>query len=128
MAVMALAVLTIAPKGCESSTEPGEQSKSKAIEITTITTGEDIDPDGYIVELCQVSALGCRLWHVSANGKRSHSFFGGPYGDHTVELGDVASNCVVSGDNPRVVGIHRDLPPAQTTFEIQCTAIPPEQR
>jgi hypothetical protein len=141
MAVMALAVLTIAPEGCESLGGPPSGDKSKAIEITTITTGQDIDPDGYLVEVCQGQ---CWRWHVAANGKRTHLFFGGPYGDHTVELGAalrpateydgrVASNCVVSGDNPRVVGIHSMDPPsagttlARTTFEIHCTALPPEQ-
>jgi hypothetical protein len=139
MAVIALAVLTIAPKGCESLTEPScldlvfgcdrggggwKQSQTKVIEITTITTGEDIDPNGYSVRIEQGTTKWSR--HVSANGSRRFSLEGSP-GEHTVELGDVASNCVVSGNNPRVLWIAQSVNATRTTFEFQCTAISPGQ-
>ncbi len=70
---------------------------------------------------------GAGLWglNASANGKYTYGFgHSGTDGDHRVELKGVASNCVVSGDNPRVVWVgHSQI--ANTTFEIQCTAIPP---
>lgn len=44
---------------------------------------------------------------------------GVPVGDHIIELGDVADNCVVSGENPRPITIH-ERTAAWATFEVVC--------
>ncbi len=137
LAMMAVAILTISLGGCFDAPTGssrcfdiifGERpcpvvDRNKTLEVTRITTGEDIDPDGYILEIREDPDLSGAMWPASANGTDTYGFCCGPTGDHTVELGDVASNCVVSGDHPRVVWIsYSDT--AKTTFEIQCTAIP----
>ena len=101
LAMMALAVLTISLGGCFDAPTGssrcfdiifGERPcpvevRNKTIEVTMITIGEDIDPDGYILEIREDPDLSGAGWPVSANGKETYSFGGGPDGDHTVELG-----------------------------------------
>ena len=65
---------------------------------TTATTGVDIDPDGYTVEVD-----GTQTQSIGVND--TVTFAGLPVGDHTVELKGVAANCVLSGNNPRTVTV-----------------------
>lgn len=67
-----------------------------SIQVTTVTTGSSLDPDGYSVTLD-----GRGAWPLGVN--TSGTFSGLRSGGHTVGLGDVAANCVVQGDNPRDV-------------------------
>jgi len=84
--------------------------------VTTTTSGADLPPDGYtaIVDGAQ-RAIGTR---------GSVTFPGLSAGTHTVGLSDLASNCAVSGQNPRSANVpaggvgHAD-------FAISCTALPP---
>lgn len=82
------------------------------LEVTASTTGEDVDPDGYTV-----AVDGGEPRPLERNG--SVSFGGLPPGTHDVELGDVASNCAVSGDNPRQVDVPSGAT-GSTTFEVTC--------
>lgn len=82
------------------------------INITTSTTGTQIDPDGYTVsvegqtpEPIGTDAM-ITLTNVSA-------------GDRTVELTDLAANCTVTGDNPRTVTVP-DGGSVDTTFDVSC--------
>ncbi|PYO98212.1 MAG: hypothetical protein DMD60_04715 [Gemmatimonadetes bacterium] len=81
--------------------------------VTTTTGGTGSDPNGYTVTVDAASKA------ITVNG--SVTFPGLAAGDHSVQLGGVASNCVVSGQNPRTISV-----PAgganQTTFAITCTA------
>lgn len=84
------------------------------MELTTSTTGAEPDPDGYTVQLDAGStqAIG------SAATLRMVEVAAGP---HTVQLAGVATNCTVSGDNPRSLGIT----PGETTtvtFVVACSA------
>ena len=86
------------------------------IEVTTATSGVDLDANGY-----QVSLDGGTPQAVGVNGVVRFSGVSG--GDHLVSLGDAAPNCLVSGENPRTLpvavgGVTRDT--ARTTFAVAC--------
>lgn len=102
--------------GCESDgpTDPVEESGT--IQVTTTTTGDDIDA-GYDVQVAGTTVA------ISSNGMVSIADLAP--GAQTVTLSDVAANCTVAGDNPKsatvVIG--------QTTavaFAVACVAPPPE--
>jgi hypothetical protein len=82
--------------------------------VSTSTTGQDLDPDGYTV-----TVDGGPSQAIGING--SVTFTGLPVGDHTVELTGVAGNCTVSGANPRTVTVPFDGT-VTTAFGITCAA------
>jgi Tol biopolymer transport system component len=82
-----------------------------SIEVTTVTTGESPDPDGYSAGLD-----GAPSQPVGTN--ETITFAGVISGDHTVSLTGIASNCTVGGDNPRTVAVGADA--ARTMFDITC--------
>jgi Tol biopolymer transport system component len=83
-----------------------------AIQLTTVTTGPSADPDGYAIT---VDAGSPQAIGASA----SLTLSGLAAGDHTVELGGVAGNCVVTEENPRTVTVTAGAT-AQTTFGVVC--------
>jgi Tol biopolymer transport system component len=83
-----------------------------SIEATTSTSGPDPDPDGYTV-----TVDGGTPEPVGVNG--TVTIPGVSAGDRSVELGDVAGNCSVTGDNPRSVTVVAGET-AATTFEVTC--------
>jgi len=87
-----------------------------SVQVTTVTTGIDIDPDGYTV-----SVAGGTGQAIDVNGTITVS--GVVHGDRTVQLLNLQSNCsVVNGDNPRTVTVPgEDV--VQTTFEVTCVAL-----
>jgi hypothetical protein len=88
-----------------------------SLTVTTSTTGSNLDPDGYTV----VIDGGAASRPIATNGSVT---FTGPAGDHQVALSGVATNCTVSGANPRTVTV-----PAggstTTTFSVSCAGTPP---
>jgi hypothetical protein len=84
------------------------------LNVTTTTTGSDLDPDGYTV-----TVDGGPSQAVGVNG--SVTFTGLAEGDHTVELTGLAGNCAVSGANPRTVTVLFGGT-ATTTFAVTCVA------
>ncbi|HET6639033.1 MAG TPA: hypothetical protein VFH82_09660 [Gemmatimonadota bacterium] len=88
-----------------------------ALEITTATSGDDQDPDGYTFAVDGGSAQA-----VGTNAVVTVQDLA--LGDHQVSLSGVAANCTVGGDNPRTVSISSGAT-AQTTFSITCEALPP---
>jgi hypothetical protein len=88
---------------------------SGSLEVTSVTSGDSADANGYTLTL---------------DGQR-HSL--GPVsvltfsdlspGDHQLELGDVAANCAIGGDNPRVATIPADGL-ARISFDVQCSTPP----
>lgn len=80
--------------------------------VTTTTSGEDVDPDGYGVEIdgAPSGAIGTDDTQV---------FSDVPTGDRLIELTGLAGNCAVQGDNPRLRTI-ADGQTTLTTFAIAC--------
>src|SRR5207247_804208 len=88
------------------------------IEVAAATSGIDIDPDGYTV---QVDGSAARALAVGGTTR----FEGLAAGSHTVTLTGAAANCPVAPDNPRAVSVTtgavtRDT--ARTTFQVTCGA------
>lgn len=85
-----------------------------AIQVSAQTTGEALDPDGYLVS---VDGGGPAVLDV--NG--SVSFSGLPAGDHEVVLTGVAGNCTLTGTSTRTVPVVVGET-ATVSFEIACAA------
>lgn len=84
------------------------------LEITAETTGGDLDPDGYEVEIDGGTGLAIGVNATLAPQELTS-------GDHEVELTGLASNCMVAGSNPRIVTVETDEA-VSTTFEVTCDA------
>jgi hypothetical protein len=95
---------------------PTPPPQTGSINVTTSTTGDDPDADGYTV-----TVDGAANQHVDASG--STTFDNVPLGDHAVELSGLASDCTVNGDNPVQVSVTGDSP-GDASFSITCTAQP----
>jgi len=84
------------------------------LEVTAETTGADVDPDGYAVEIDGGSGLAIGVNATLAPQELTT-------GDHEVELTGLAANCMVAGSNPRTVTVATDET-VSTTFEVTCDA------
>lgn len=84
------------------------------LQIMTTTTGEEVDPDGYSVQL---DAEGPQSIGTVATLVRTEL----EPGDHAVFLGGMAPNCSVGGENPRTVAIKAGET-FTATFEVTCSA------
>jgi hypothetical protein len=85
-----------------------------SIQVTAVTTGGSVDPDGY-----RISADGGNVQDLGINGSRTIT--GLAPGTHTVELTGKASNCTVAGDNPRSVTVLAGQA-VTVSFAITCAA------
>ena len=85
-----------------------------AIAITTQTSGDELDPDGY-----QVVVDGGAPAAIGINGSLTAA--GLAPGDHTVALQDVAANCSVAGGNPRTVAVTAGQT-AAAAFTVTCSS------
>jgi len=90
---------------------------SGTLRITALTSGSQLDPDGYTLTLD-----GSSHWSLPRAGDLTLD--GIPAGNHVVTLSGVAANCTVQGENPRVVAVHAGTT-ATAAFEINCTAPQP---
>jgi hypothetical protein len=88
------------------------------IQVSTITTGTNPDPDGY-----GVSIDGGAPQQIPPSATLTLTNI--PAGPHAVQLLGVATNCSVSGDNPASVAVSAGGT-AATSFAITCTAPPPD--
>ena len=84
-----------------------------SLTVNTSTTGANLDPDGYTVTID-----GSFSQPIATNGSVT---FTGPSGDHSLALSGVASNCSVSGANPRTVTVPSGGT-TTTTFSVSCAA------
>lgn len=84
------------------------------LEVVVETTGEDIDADGYTVDLDDGTETG----DVETSDEIS---FEVDAGSHTVELTGIADNCTVDGDNPVTVTVGADETET-VTFDVTCEA------
>jgi WD40 repeat protein len=90
---------------------------TSTLRVTVSTSGDDTDPDGYLV---QVDGTGQPV-RVSPNG--SVSFSGLRVGAHTIDLTEVASNCVVDGGSSIVVTISSPGVAAATDLHVTCSSL-----
>ena len=89
------------------------------LNVTTTTTGADVDPDGYTV-----TVDGTNSASIADNG--SQSFANLASGSHSVTLAGVAANCTVSGGNSQTANV----PAGGSTsvaFSVSCVAPPATQ-
>ena len=89
-----------------------------SIRVTTATTGEDLDPDGYAVQLVGYPYPYEEPLPVSG-------FFTYPVvqpGAYSVELSGLASNCTVSGANPQAVTVTIGAT-ADAVFAVTCARL-----
>src|SRR5213082_1210528 len=84
-----------------------------SLTVITSTTGSNLDPDGYTITID-----GSFSQPIGTNASVT---FTGPSGDHTLALSGVASNCSVSGANPRTVTVPSGGT-TSTTFSVSCAA------
>jgi hypothetical protein len=99
------------------------QPTTGSIKVNVVTGGQNIDPTGYVVSVTVVGNL-VRTTNVNTNGYVVFSDLAP--GAHTVELEDIAANCIVGGANPRTVNVIAGMA-VETTFDITCNA-PPARR
>jgi len=85
--------------------------------VTVSTTGGTPDPDGYTVTVDGAQSRGLGI-------NESTTYAGIAAGSHSVQLNGLASNCTVSGSNPRSVNVP-DGSSASTTFAVACPTPPP---
>lgn len=107
--LLVLSWLTGAISCGDSGTAPG--SDTGQIDITTSTTGANIDPDGFTVTID-----GQQNQSIGSNGTATFSSLAA--GDHELELLGVSANCTVEGDNPRTVTVSAGG--TSTMFHIIC--------
>jgi len=85
------------------------------LDVTTATSGSDLDPDGYTVTVDGTTS--------QAIGTNDAARFGGlAEGSHTVQLTGVAANCTVSGSNPQSVTVTAGSL-TTTGFSVSCGTI-----
>ena len=87
-----------------------------SIEVTTSTTGLDLDPNGYAATTTAGPGAS-----VPTNGTVTIS--GIRAGDYQMSLGGVSMNCDVSGANPRTVSVPSGGTVA-VTFDVSCATAP----
>jgi Tol biopolymer transport system component len=114
LAGLAAAFLPFAVAGCGDDNGGTNPPTTGSLEVSTVTTGTDIDADGYTVTVDGGSSQA-----IDANGTVTVSNLSA--GDHVVLLGGVAANCTVAGDNPRTVAVAAGST-ASTTFSVACVA------
>jgi Tol biopolymer transport system component len=83
------------------------------LQVTTVTTGADLDPDGYLLTGDSIPQQ-----PIATNG--TVTFSGLSSGTRQLVLAGIASNCTLAGSNPLAV----DIPAggvAQVTFQLTCS-------
>jgi Tol biopolymer transport system component len=88
-----------------------------AVQVSVVTTGDAIDPDGY-----QVAVDGGNHWQLAANGSLTIS--GVSPGDRAIALIDVAHNCVLAGTSPLTVTVASGGT-TEVDFAVTCSLTPP---
>jgi hypothetical protein len=90
------------------------------LEITGSTTGIDLDPDGYSVDIVsRFGSAGTRSANVPTNGKVSLTGVLG--GSYSLLVGGWAPNCELAGVNPRDI-IVDDKAPTSISLNVYCVA------
>lgn len=97
---------------CDGDSGTGPDPLTGRIEVTTSTSGANLDPDGFTLTMDgeQSQSIGLNGWAT---------FSSVAAGAHDVELVGVSAHCTVEGDNPRSVTVPADGV-TSTVFEITC--------
>ena len=100
------------------------QSLVGTLSVSTMTSGTDVDPNGYAIHLHPVSPdQGVdRIESIGANA--SFTFSALASGEYVLELDDVADNCTVTADNPRTVTVTGGNTTV-TAFNVACDPLVP---
>ena len=86
-----------------------------SVNVTTATSGADVDPDGYSVSVDGGSARA-----IGTNG--AITIAGLPPGDHVIRFDGPAANCTVDSPNPRTVTVIAGAV-SNVAFRVACTAL-----
>jgi hypothetical protein len=112
--LLAFAPLVVLPACMEDSTTGPRRAPplTGSLAITTVTTGVNIDSDGYtcLLDFNSNDPMGVN---------QTATLNGLSVGDHSVALMGIADNCRLSGFNPRWVSVKAGET-VQTTFSITC--------
>jgi Tol biopolymer transport system component len=108
------ATLTAAAAGCGGGEGVTVPPTTGILEITTSTSGTELDADGYTV---QIDAEAPQAIAAAATLEIPEV----TPGNHTVLLGGLAANCTVSGDNPRAISVTAGET-ATIGFAVTCSA------
>ena len=107
-----LAVLIVI--GCSRPTEPNAPVNGTFdIEVATSSANAEVDPDGY-----SVTVDGGPDQHVGVNVTVRAGPL--PPGFHVIHLSGIASNCELSGPNPRWVEVIEGRRTPPVTFSVRC--------
>src|SRR4051812_7141099 len=82
------------------------------LQVTTVTSGQEPDPDGYTIQLDGGAA-------TAIGSAATQSFAAVATGNHSVLLGGLAANCTVAEENPRTVAVTGGEV-ASVTFTVTC--------
>ena len=112
-----LSLILAAPLACGGSTEPQPEDPSGNIRVTTETTGQALDADGYTVT---ISGQGEQ--QLGANATLLLEDL--EPGSYSVQVAGLAGNCALEGDNPRTVTV-TDGATAGVTLAVECVLMHP---
>jgi Tol biopolymer transport system component len=107
---MSAICLLLAAAACGTGQDTG------SVEVTTLSDGQDVDPDGYTVEIV---GTGSRAIGPNATVR----FEEVTAGDHEVRLTAVRGNCAVQRAHPRLIRVTADAT-FQMRFEVACAHAP----
>lgn len=103
-------MMLIASASCSEKDPTAPQPTNGIIRITVHTAGGDFD-DFYDV------LVGGNRTRINANSSVDVT---APVGAVSVELADIAPNCLVAGANPRSVNVAGGVTPVDVAFDIDC--------
>ena len=120
-----LAAFAVSLPAC-SDAFVGAEPVGVTVTVRVVTSGTDIDPDGYtlLIGSCwegpdtssctgQIPVPSDMDWAWDTSADRPLR----------LELVDVADNCAVQGQNPRVVPIPSDRDETETTLNVLCSSL-----
>jgi TolB protein len=94
----------------------GSDPDTGSVDVTTLTAGQDVDLDGYVVELIGTGT-------VAIGSNATARFPEVPEGDHEVRLTAVRGNCQVQRAHPRLIRVAAGET-FQLNFEVSCAHAP----
>ena len=104
--------LTLAGCGDDGPADPG----TGAVEVTTVSTGQGLDTDGYTVDVVGAEALA-----IGTNATATLAEV--PAGDLEIRLTGVRGNCTVQGPHPRLIRVVAGET-FRTHFDVACAHTP----
>ncbi|MEJ2319193.1 MAG: protein kinase [Gemmatimonadales bacterium] len=97
---------------------PAPKPTTGALRVRTTSSGEDLDPSGYLVTVGEDER--------SIGSRDSLTFRFIPLGDVTVRLRDLADNCAVVGESTRQATVTGGTS-AEVAFDVSCATLRPAE-